>query len=1520
MLKLRLLLLCAVLLAALPALAQDKDGDTVPDEAEMAIGMDPDQPETLVMVHDDKSIAEGDKPAAKYQNAPDLTKVWFGNIAGNRYVWRLDFAQDFNPTGVVLIVYLDADNDLSTGRQDAARGCDVMLTCVNGSFEPSIRNDQVAVADRKLRGFISGKSVYMSMDLKLKQTAGQADCRAWILCHMSEPNTGDQDNTTQFAIKAPGESQKPKPPVACASAFRSENMVVQSPWLYWREDLRNMKAVTLDAAQAQLKGMRLFDRALIPESTPCSAILRSPETGKYYVALVLQDSAAGVEELELRVQGKKIAKAVCLQNDGLYHLFIAKAPLTLKKGDAIELVAAAPMQDFQVSEVLLCPQMPEPRPLQIANVAVYCPPQQGEQVYAEVCWTTNMPCTGLVKWGRGKALSETSEPETIPGYNHRVRLEGLAGKGQYSAQVSLTPNYGAVSSASVSFTAAPKVAKGVAGPKRVALQVNDLLPEGRGPWPVNGGIPLSAGELADATKCRLLDAQGKPVPAQFTNLSAWPDGSVKWLLVSLMHRGGGPQYVLEYGNAVQAPKAAKGLVVARDADGLRIVNGALQYSLSRTAFGPAGLVERDTDGDGKFDTVLNKPTPGFTLTDADGNRYTSSAEPCTLTVEEQGPVRTVVLAEGGFAGEKGNLMSWRCRMYFYAGFDGVHTVFTLISDAGKSVQPPTMTPITSLTLPVRAAGGNAARVRWLQDDAGRVVTEQGGKSETKAAQGQGWAKLGGVTVALKDFWQLYPKAFTVEGDTITTEIFPQLPADEYAQYTDPKLLTQHYYWAKGGKYQIPTGVAPSYDLMFYFGDEAPQQVAAAHQTPALLTAAPDQYCGSKAFMDLAPEKPGVFEDFQKFVRQGLEGLEQRRVQGREYSWMDYGDWYGERAVNWGNQEYDLQWGLLLQFVRNGDLRFFDRAEQAARHTAGIDSVNYSPIPDRLGLQYYHCLGHTGGFGMERVPGAEYWFETTGSNTGHMWSQGTITTYCLTGDRRYLVPTQRLADWLAGPYARSFEYYVHRNYGWSVVALLGVYHVDPNPYYLNAAKLFTDYVIAKQDPGTGVLAHPIGECTHKPHHMGGKVFMSGAVMTGLKMLDQIEPSFDRKNAIIRNCDWMYNRMWHPRDNSFQYAQCTDFDPTSTHAGTHEACEGLAYAYDLTNKAIYREMLLRSLADVMRRGTGGQGKSLAMEIRMTPYAFTAIEKWGLKELPPPPAPEPKMTVAPWLYLTSDQPATIGCTLENLSDKPVQAKVEIVDLPAGLQSNARQAVWEMPGRTTVSRGLFSLSGKAKAGETVRVRYQIGQAQGETQVAVRPAEVLKLSNGLGYLGNDDDPVGKAMRQMGRSLTALPDISPQTLARCGALIVGTEAHQKNYAGLRENSERLLDFIYSGGKVAVFQLQDSSWQPNFLPYARSVSDADGTCGEIVAQNHALFNTPARVPDLRGLTSYDTIISADPAWQVLAKDNKGQPSILEASFGKGKVLVVQPSPDRYVIGQLPELSKAPNACTGFLQNVLVWLGQ
>lgn len=1526
----RFLALCLVLiLLASPLFAQDRDNDGVRDEIEMALGMDPAQPDELVMVHDDKSAAEGDKLPAGHKTAPDITKLWFGNAGGDRYVWRLDFAGDFDPQGTVLILYMDVDNDLSTGRQDSAKGVDMMLTCVSGTFSPSIRNDAVATVDRKLRGVIDGKSVWMSMDMRIKQTNGQSDYRAWVLCHKSEPNNADQDNTTVVNVLGPGQSQKPKPPVASPSEFRSENLRVLSPWLGWRDDLKALGALTLPADQAKLQGMRRLDRALIPEANGATASFKLPKSGTFHPAVVLQDSAAGAEELELQLNGRKLAHAVCLANDGLFHLFTVKTPVQVKAGDTLALVAAAPAQDFQISETLLCPNIPEPRGMQISYLTAYCPPQPGETVSVDICWLTNFPCAGFVRWGEGGQRNQTSATEPAIGYNHRVRLTGLQRGQRYTAQVDLGPANDSLTSAPVTFIAQPEGSgkKSVAR-QRVELKVADLLPDRRLPWPVNGGIPLAKGQLYDGGKCRLLDAQGRPVPAQFKPLAWWPDGSIKWLLTSLVHNGPDPRYTLEYGEQVLPPREAEGLYVDEKENSLRVVNGAYEFTFLRDAFAPPGLVKHDRNGDRRFadDGIICEPQ-GLTLTDGSGQQFRSSgARADRFEFEEAGPVRVVLLAEGKLAGEAGKLMTWRCRMTFYRGFDSVPTVLTLLNDEGASVMPPTMTMISSLTLPVTVRTEQpSTNLRWLQLDDQRLLTQgkaapQGTPAVNVAPADMGndrsFATLGPVSVTIKDFWQTYPKAFTLDGNALTAELLPQLPADAYADYTDPKFLTQHFYWARDGQYQVPMGVALSHELLFSFGETDPARAAAAFQAPALLTASPEYICGTGAFMDLEPERPGVFDSFGQYVLKGLEGLENTRKRVREYSYMDYGDWYGERAVNWGNQEYDLQWALLVNYARSGDLRLYDRAMQAAFHTATIDSINAAPNPERLGLQYYHCLGHTGGFGMARVPDAKYWFESTGFNTGHMWTQGTYTAYCLTGDERLREPVANLAQWLAGPYARGFEQYVHRNYGWSVVALLGAYHVDPNPYYLNAARLFTDHVIAEQDPGTGVWAHTVGECTHKPLHMGGKVFMSGAVMSGLKMLDQIEPREDRKQAIIRNCDWMYNRMWHQKDNSFQYAQCTDFDSSSTHAGTHEACEGLAYDYDLTKNPIYHEMLVRSLADVMRRGPSSHGKEYAMQTRMTPYAFSAMARWGMKTLPTPP---PQITVAPLTYVIPEAPFGVHVTATNSADEPREVRLEIAKLPAGVQAAATQLKWDLPPRTTSMRALFEFSGSPTKAEPVVVKYRCGEISGETAVRLVSPQPMTIGTGLGYIGADDDPLAKALGVLGQPVSRLSEVTPAALSACRGLLIGSEAHGKNVAGLASAAERLLDFIYAGGRVAVLQLQDAGYQAHYLPWPLAMSDADGTCGKITAADHALFNRPHRIENLSGVISYDTIVRADERWKVLATDNRGQPAIIEAQCGQGAVLVVQPSPDRYVVGQLtPTGGLATGTCAKFIENVLQWL--
>jgi hypothetical protein len=194
-----------------------------------------------------------------------------------------------------------------------------------------------------------------------------------------------------------------------------------------------------------------------------------------------------------------------------------------------------------------------------------------------------------------------------------------------------------------------------------------------------------------------------------------------------------------------------------------------------------------------------------------------------------------------------------------------------------------------------------------------------------------------------------------------------------------------------------------------------------------------------------------------------------------------------------------------------------------------------------------------------------------------------------------------------------------------------------------------------------------------------------------------------------------------------------------------------------------------------------------------------------------------------------------------------------------------------------------------------------------------------VGYIGGDDDPVGLALTALGIGLEPLTDLTPATLGRYRALLVGREAHEKNYLGLQEHAAALLDFVQAGGSLALIQLQDSSWQTSWLPAPLTLSNTSGQLATIVEPEHPLFTTPNRLDALAGIASYDTMPLAGEEWTVLATDEKGQPSIVTMQAGEGRVLVVQPSPDRYVVGQ--ELAIAPlttDTCAALIENIVAWL--
>ena len=99
--------------------AQDTDRDGIPDAVEEQLGTDKQMAQSLETI--------GTYPA-QHENQPelDIVRVDFGNVAKDRWLWSIHFAQSYTFSNSLLIIYLDADHDDRTGRKDM--GCEVMLS------------------------------------------------------------------------------------------------------------------------------------------------------------------------------------------------------------------------------------------------------------------------------------------------------------------------------------------------------------------------------------------------------------------------------------------------------------------------------------------------------------------------------------------------------------------------------------------------------------------------------------------------------------------------------------------------------------------------------------------------------------------------------------------------------------------------------------------------------------------------------------------------------------------------------------------------------------------------------------------------------------------------------------------------------------------------------------------------------------------------------------------------------------------------------------------------------------------------------------------------------------------------------------------------------------------------------------------------------------------------------------------------------------------------------------------------
>ncbi|MDO5566516.1 MAG: hypothetical protein Q4G59_07650, partial [Planctomycetia bacterium] len=223
---------------------------------------------------------------------------------------------------------------------------------------------------------------------------------------------------------------------------------------------------------------------------------------------------------------------------------------------------------------------------------------------------------------------------------------------------------------------------------------------------------------------------------------------------------------------------------------------------------------------------------------------------------------------------------------------------------------------------------------------------------------------------------------------------------------------------------------------------------------------------------MSPVKKGAFDAYEKAFETSFQQLQEGRVTRGEYGWMNFGDWFGERTWNWGDNEYDMSYTCALHFIRSGNVAYLKRGTEMAVHYATIDFKAYPWDPKMRELMYRHCAGHVNGFFDENDPRTApllkdpEWKAESDGGGGHAYQPGNYYIGCLTGDRR-LCEVGQLASWnQAKRYTPKYNFGIERAAGWALNNAVYSYNFTGNPYFLNAADIYFEKILEKQNKETG----------------------------------------------------------------------------------------------------------------------------------------------------------------------------------------------------------------------------------------------------------------------------------------------------------------------------------------------------------------------------------------------------------------------------------------------------------------------
>ncbi|MEN6403785.1 MAG: hypothetical protein ABFD94_17720 [Armatimonadia bacterium] len=1216
----RVFLLFAAIIVAIglltPAFAADTDGDAITDEHEQALGTDPKLPEKLVTVSEPGAVPEG-KRGPGYDATKDVVRVEFGHVAKDRYLFRTTFAAPPRLEDTVHHYYIDADNNPKTGRE--GRGVEYMLSLVGGSSTSTFYNPDGSSGSGPGVNFVTeGNSLLVTADLQLGHNEQGAIFSMYVLCHTATEKPAMSKSVPTFLVQNIPLNNRDKiiriqDMKASMNVTGTYGLDIIRPML---KDPRNL-VVNYDELKTDGFSVDLFTQNryghLKMDRRGGRVSTTAPKAGKYYLGFMIYDDSTP-DRIGIYVNNEFAGLAVVDGNNNRTWIYYLTEPRDLKAGDEVALEGMGTGK-HGICNILFMAQAPRVRQIEYHVQNTHWIAPVGTKGKVSISWTTTWPSASRFEYGTTTKYGETAT-EQCNRLVHRAYLSGLRpGVTYHGRGVGTRPDGSMYYGPDVTFTAdgvpAPLTRQGVT---KVPLTVRNWHNVDAIGSPVTSGIPFPKGVLGSERDLRIL-RDGKDVLAQVIPLGTWDDGSLKWVLVTLLadvRKGESANYTLEFGRGVKQQLSGAPLAVA-GADGISLDTGATKFRVSSSGelWGPNGRCETRLVGEG-------------------GKVFTSKPGPATLTIEEAGPVRAIIKTVSNLQADDGS-KSFRIeqRITAWRGQPFVQVQHTFINDREERY---TNIESLSLIVPSGRAGWKAALTEGepLALGSGDAVWQRFDQEYVRGADAGAKGRLAGgvaaadgsLAVTVRDCWQNYPKGFAATDEGLRVDLAPDFEKGKYDAFPFEKEGHHLYYYLLDGHYRFKQGMGKTHDLLLDFGPAAAAN-SQIFQRPLLLTAAPQWYTGSMVFYNVAPRNEKLFKAYEEAVDRNIKEYQAACERQHDYGLMNYGDWYGERGANWGNIEYDTQHAFFLEYIRSGNPDAFFLGEAAEKHNRDVDTVQWAPDPHGVGLAWVHQMGHVGGYYTDSVPGT-LGIPSGGATVTHAWTEGHFDHYYLTGDPRSLETGMAVVNYFTDKeMSRPYDWLSAREPGWHLIMLASALAATNDPYYLNASRIVVDRTLEAQDPEPRELpkyqqepghTHQTGgwtrmmvpgHCTCEPRHRGNANFMIAILLTGLTYYHDVTAEPAVKECIIKGARYLIEEMYSKETHGFRYTPCPNMRYTA--GVTPLMAEGIARAYRWTKDPIFYDALTNGLA--LGASGAGYGKSFSMYYRCAPRLLADLAAMGM-----------------------------------------------------------------------------------------------------------------------------------------------------------------------------------------------------------------------------------------------------------------------------------------------------------------------